>query len=94
EQQRVSIARAIVGQPRLLLADEPTGNLDAANSKIVMDLFRRLNRELKMTVIMVTHNLELVWNCDRVARMHSGRLEDVYTPDRYEELLRSFIKRA
>lgn len=94
EQQRVAIARAIVGQPRLLLADEPTGNLDAANSKIVMDLFRRLNRELKMTVIMVTHNLELVWSCDRVARMHSGRLEDVYTPDRYEELLRSFIKRA
>lgn len=94
EQQRVAIARAIVGQPKLLLADEPTGNLDAVNSKIVIDLFQRLNRELKVTVVMVTHNLELVWSCDRVARMHAGVIEDIYTPDRYEELLRSFIKKA
>lgn len=93
EQQRVAIARAIVGQPKLLLADEPTGNLDAVNSKAILDLFQRLNRELKMTVVMVTHNLGLIWGCDRVARMHAGRIEDVYTPSRYEELLRSFMRK-
>jgi putative ABC transport system ATP-binding protein len=93
EQQRVAIARAIVGKPRVLLADEPTGNLDAANSKVVMDLFTKLNKELGVTVVMVTHNLELAWYCDRVARMHSGKIVDVYTPDRYEELIRTFVKR-
>ncbi|MCI4409679.1 MAG: ABC transporter ATP-binding protein [Thermofilum sp.] len=94
EQQRVAIARAIVGSPRVLLADEPTGNLDAANSQIVMDLFKRLNRELGMTIIMVTHNLELIWNCDRVARMHSGKLLGIYTPEKYNELIASFVKRG
>jgi putative ABC transport system ATP-binding protein len=94
EQQRVAIARAIVGSPRVLLADEPTGNLDAANSQIVMDLFKRLNRELGMTIIMVTHNLELIWNCDRVARMHSGKLLGIYTPEKYSELIASFVKKG
>uniref|UniRef100_A0A7C4F9I0 ABC transporter ATP-binding protein n=1 Tax=Thermofilum pendens TaxID=2269 RepID=A0A7C4F9I0_THEPE len=93
EQQRVAIARAIVGKPRVLLADEPTGNLDAANSKVVIDLFTKLNKELGVTVMMVTHNLELVWHCDRVARMHLGRIAEIYMPDRYEELLRTFVKK-
>lgn len=94
EQQRVAIARAIVGKPRILLADEPTGNLDLKNSEIVMDLFRRLNKEQGITIVMVTHNLELIWYCDRVARMQAGSLVDVYTPERYDELITSFVKKG
>ena len=93
EQQRVAIARAIVGKPRVLLADEPTGNLDAASSRVVIDLFTKLNKGLGVTVVMVTHNLELIWHCDRVAGMHSGRIADIYTPGRYEELIRTFVKK-
>ncbi|ABL78801.1 ABC transporter ATP-binding protein [Thermofilum pendens] len=94
EQQRVAIARAIVGKPRVLLADEPTGNLDASSSEVVMETFRRLNRELGVTIVMVTHNLELIWNCHRAAKLHAGRLAGVYTPDRYEELIASFARRG
>ncbi len=93
EQQRVAIARAIVGEPVLLLADEPTGNLDARTSRVIMDLFKRLNEE-GMTIIMVTHNLELIWYCHRVAHMRDGRLLGVYTRDRYEELIESFARAA
>ncbi len=93
EQQRVAIARAIVGEPSLLLADEPTGNLDAGTSRVIMDLFERLNGE-GMTIIMVTHNLELIWHCDRVAHMRDGRLLGVYTRDRYGELIESFARAA
>ena len=79
EQQRVAIARAIVGKPKLLLADEPTGNLDTANTKLVMDLFEKLRRELGITVIMVTHNLELLTYCDMVARMRDGQIIEIRT---------------
>ncbi|RLE60289.1 MAG: ABC transporter ATP-binding protein [Thermoprotei archaeon] len=92
EQQRVAIARAIVGKPKLLLADEPTGNLDAKTSKMIMDLFERLNKEQGMTIIMVTHNLELIWYCHRVAQMYDGRLIDVYTREKYKQLIESFIQ--
>jgi putative ABC transport system ATP-binding protein len=94
EQQRVAIARAIVARPKILLADEPMGNLDAASSKTVMETFKRLNRELGMTVVVVTHNLELIWSCSRVARMYSGRLAGIYTPESYNELIASFIKKS
>jgi ABC-type antimicrobial peptide transport system, ATPase component len=60
EQQRVAIARAIVSKPKVLLADEPTGNLDSANAKLVMDLFRKLIDEIGVTILMATHNLELL----------------------------------
>ena len=93
EQQRVAIARAVVGEPQLLLADEPTGNLDAATSKVVMDLFKRLNEE-GMTIIMVTHNLELIWYCHRAAHMRDGRLLRIYSPGEYEELIASFARAA
>ncbi|MGB9708671.1 MAG: ABC transporter ATP-binding protein [Infirmifilum sp.] len=94
EQQRVAIARAIVGRPRILLADEPTGNLDARNSQVIMDVFRKLNQEYGITIVMVTHNLELIWYCDRVARMQSGSLVDIYTPDTYDQLIVSFVKKV
>ncbi len=94
EQQRVAIARAIVARPKVLLADEPTGNLDAVNSQAVIELFKKLNREKGITIVMVTHNLELIWHCNRVARMYSGSIVDIYTPDRYSELIASFVKRG
>lgn len=74
EQQRVAIARAIVTRPRLVLADEPTGNLDSESARVVMETFLKLRSELGITIIMVTHNLELLGYCDRYARMRDGRI--------------------
>ncbi len=74
EQQRVAIARAIVTRPRLLLADEPTGNLDSATAKVVMNTFVKLKRELGITVVMVTHNMELLSYCDRYVRIRDGQI--------------------
>lgn len=94
EQQRVAIARAIVGKPKLLLADEPTGNLDSRTAANIMNVFKRLNKELNITVILVTHNLSLVWYCDRVFRLADGKVVNVYKPNEYEKLLRSFTLKS
>ncbi|AEA12872.1 ABC transporter related protein [Thermoproteus uzoniensis 768-20] len=72
EQQRVAIARAIVARPRILLADEPTGNLDSVTAAKVMETFLSLKKELGITIVMVTHNLELLKYCDRVVRLRDG----------------------
>ena len=72
EQQRVAIARALANNPKLLLADEPTGNLDSVTARSIMELFRRLVDEQGVTIIMVTHNLELVRYCDRVVKLRDG----------------------
>jgi lipoprotein-releasing system ATP-binding protein len=74
EMQRAAIARALINRPRVLLADEPTGNLDAANGQHVMKLLRDLNRDDGLTIVMVTHNLELVHDTDRVVRIEAGRM--------------------
>ena len=74
EQQRVAIARALVMKPKLLLADEPTGNLDTRTSDEVHDLLTRLNEEHKITMLVVTHNLELAHQSPRVIKMADGRL--------------------
>jgi len=74
EQQRVAIARALANDPKLLLADEPTGNLDSVTAHKLMHLFRRLVEERGVTVVMVTHNLELIKYCDLVAYMRDGRV--------------------
>ncbi|MFP3192421.1 MAG: ABC transporter ATP-binding protein [Thermoproteus sp.] len=74
EQQRVAIARAIATKPRLLLADEPTGNLDSATAQTIMDTFTMLKKELGITIVMVTHNLELLKYCDGVTRLKDGRI--------------------
>ena len=72
EQQRVAIARAVANKPAILLADEPTGSLDSKNSEIVLNMFRELNRRFKQTIILVTHNPELVAITDRLIEMRDG----------------------
>ncbi len=72
EQQRVAIARAIVTRPRIILADEPTGNLDSASAAEVVDLLTRLNRELGVTLVVVTHNPETAAPARRIVRMRDG----------------------
>ncbi len=76
EQQRVAIARALVNQPALLLADEPTGNLDTENSTAVLGLLRDLNARLGQTILMITHNPEAAAYGHRIVRMVDGRVVD------------------
>jgi lipoprotein-releasing system ATP-binding protein len=81
EQQRVALARALVNNPRLLLADEPTGDLDETTASRVFDLIERLHASHGLTSILVTHNLELAARCTRALRLESGRLARLaYTP--------------
>lgn len=74
EQQRVAIARAIVNRPAILLADEPTGNLDTENSQVVLDMLRGLNSEFGQTIVMITHNPEAARLTDRVIEMRDGHV--------------------
>lgn len=74
EQQRVAIARALVNQPAILLADEPTGNLDSANSNAVLEIFRDLNKRKRQTILMITHNPEAAAFADRTVTMRDGRI--------------------
>jgi putative ABC transport system ATP-binding protein len=76
EQQRVALARAVINSPAIILADEPTGNLDTENSTIVLDMFKKLNREFDQTIIMITHNPEAAAVCSRTIRMRDGRVAD------------------
>jgi putative ABC transport system ATP-binding protein len=76
EQQRVAIARALVNKPEIILADEPTGNLDSDRSAEVLALFRQFNREQGQTIVLVTHDSEVGEACDRVIRMRDGRIRD------------------
>jgi putative ABC transport system ATP-binding protein len=75
EQQRVALARALAPRPRILLADEPTGNLDEANGRAIVELLFGLSREAGSTVVLVTHAPELAQACDRIVRLRDGRLE-------------------
>jgi len=75
EMQRAAIARALINRPRILLADEPTGNLDADNGAAIVALLRDLNRQEGLTIIMVTHNVEILSATDRVVRLVAGRVE-------------------
>jgi len=76
EQQRVALARAIVNGPAIILADEPTGNLDTANSQIVLDMFRELNEKFNQTILMITHNPEAAAVCSRTISMRDGHVVD------------------
>src|SRR5499433_927081 len=74
EQQRVALARALINKPAIVLADEPTGNLDSENSAIVLNMLRHSNRELGQTVLMITHNPEAASYGDRVVHMRDGEI--------------------
>ena len=74
EQQRVALARALVCSPRLLLADEPTGDLDGTTAARVFELIERLHADHGLTSILVTHNMELAQRCTRILRLANGRL--------------------
>lgn len=76
EQQRVALARACAARPRLILADEPTGNLDGDTGTAVMDLLFRLRDELDMTLLLITHDTGLASRCGRIVRMADGRIAD------------------
>jgi putative ABC transport system ATP-binding protein len=77
EQQRVAIARALITKPSIVLADEPTGNLDTQNSDIVLEMLQRSNREFKQTVLMITHNPEAAAITDRILRMRDGAITGI-----------------
>ncbi len=74
QQQRVSIGRAIFTSPQVILADEPTGNLDSKNSAEIMELFRRSNRELKQTILIITHDENIAEQCDRIIVLRDGKI--------------------
>lgn len=76
QQQRVAIARAMVMKPKVLLCDEPTGNLDRHSGKVVMELLQRLHKEQGMTIVMVTHDEVLAGKTERILRMCDGRFEE------------------
>ena len=74
QQQRVAIARALINDPTIIMGDEPTGNLDNANTKIVFDIFKELTRSFKQTIIAVTHDQEFARNSDRTIEMSDGKI--------------------
>ena len=75
QQQRVAIARALINSPQIILADEPTGNLDTESTNQAYELFRKINSELETTMLIVTHDSGLAARCDRVIKMKDGRVE-------------------
>jgi putative ABC transport system ATP-binding protein len=74
EQQRVALARAVVNRPAIILADEPTGNLDTENSAIVLNMFQEMNYRFQQTIIMITHNPEAAAMCRRIIQMRDGQI--------------------
>lgn len=85
QQQRVAIGRALITHPKLILADEPTGNLDSRNSQEVLDLLMKASRHYQQTILMITHNNNLTVSADRVLRVSDGCLTDMGLTDRNKE---------
>jgi lipoprotein-releasing system ATP-binding protein len=75
EMQRTAIARSLVNQPKLLLADEPTGNLDQETGQSILQLLKNLNRETGLTIVMVTHDEHIAEQCDSLIRLKGGKVE-------------------
>jgi lipoprotein-releasing system ATP-binding protein len=76
EMQRAAIARALIAQPKVLLADEPTGNLDGQTGREILDILRTLNRRENLTIVMVTHDDSIARQADRTVRLIEGRVEE------------------
>ena len=74
QQQRAAIGRALFTSPQIILADEPTGNLDSKNSAEILELFRKSNREMKQTILLVTHDESIAEQCDRIIVLHDGKI--------------------
>ena len=91
QQQRVSIGRALFTSPQVILADEPTGNLDSKNSAEIMELFRRSNRELKQTTLIITHDENIAEQCDRIIVLSDGKIISDETNSAVEEANRNEI---
>jgi putative ABC transport system ATP-binding protein len=72
--QRVAIARALAGDPKIILADEPTGALDSKMGQEIMDIFKKMNREMGVTVIMITHEFDVAKNADRLIHIRDGKI--------------------
>lgn len=85
QQQRVSIGRALFTSPQVILADEPTGNLDSKNSAEIMELFRRSNRELKQTILIITHDESIAEQCDRIIVLSDGKIISDEANSSFEE---------
>jgi putative ABC transport system ATP-binding protein len=77
EQQRVAVARALANDPSIILADEPTGNLDSKNSELMMGIFERLHSDSKKTIVMITHNMELAKRAEKIIAIKDGRVAEV-----------------
>jgi len=85
EQQRVAIARALVNEPSVILADEPTGNLDSKSGEAIMDLIQQLHKERKVTVLLVTHNTAVAERAERVIHMQDGQVANGSEPEAAKE---------
>ena len=79
EQQRVALARAAATRPDILLADEPTGNLDGTTGQVIIDLLLGLRDKYGTTIVLVTHSPELATRCDRIVRLADGRIDQIET---------------
>ncbi len=77
EQQRVAVARALINQPRLLLADEPSGNLDTESANALHDMLWEVSRQLRQTLVVVTHNRDLAERSDRIIELYNGRIKNI-----------------
>ncbi len=74
QQQRVAIARALINEPKIIMCDEPTGNLDSKNTRIVMDIFKQISKDLHQTIVAVTHDSDFAHSSDRIIEMQDGKI--------------------
>ena len=93
EKQRVAICRALINNPDLILADEPTGNLDSKSGRIVIDAMNRINQKYKKTIVMVTHDPQMASHCGRIILLKDGQILDMLEKDGdtegfYQEILK------
>ncbi len=91
EQQRVALARAVINRPSILLADEPTGNLDSENSQIVLRMLQELNTKFNQTIVLITHNPEVAAVAHRLIEMRDGRIQSVVQDVVYSRVEETFL---